>query len=127
MSSLHFVSARYCVLSSTCQHVKSLVRLLRVVCFEGGKGNFLSETGEIRRGGVQYQWTDGVSCVAHLGRFDWDHDAVATAAFLESRSRGPNLRRVSASVADVLALDIGFGVNLEHPPANDFKFRPAGS
>ena len=81
---------------------------------------------------MQYQWTDGVSqltedmsCVAHLGRIDWDHYAVATAASLESRSRGPDLRQVSASVADVLARDIDFGVSLEHHPANDFQFRRA--
>ena len=35
--------------------------------------------------------------------------------------------QVSASVADVHARDIGFGVNLEHPPTNDFQLRRAGS
>ena len=73
------------------------------------------------------QLTEDMSCVANFGSIDWDHDAVATAASLESRSRGPNLRRVSASVADVLARVIGFGVNLEHPPANDSQFRRAGT
>ena len=73
------------------------------------------------------QLTEDMPCVAHLGRFDWDHDAVATAASLEFRSRGPNLRRVSASVANVHARDIGFGVKLEHLPTNDVQLRRAGS
>ena len=47
------------------------------------------------------------------------HDSVVTAVSLESRSRDLDLRRVSSSVSDVLARDIGVRVNLEHAPAND--------
>ena len=81
------------------------------------------------RTGVQYQWTDGasqltgdMSCVAPLGCFDWDHDAILTAVSLESPSRDSDLRRVSSSVSDILERDIGVGVNLEHAPANDSNF-----
>ena len=78
---------------------------------------------------MQYQWTDGasqltgdMSCAAPLGRFDWDHDAIVTAVSLESPSRDPDLRRASSSVSDILARDIGVGVNLERAPANDSNF-----
>ena len=92
---------------------------MRVAWLEGGKGRSLARKTEgIRRAGVQYQWTDGasqltgdMSCAAPLGRFDWDHDAIVTAVSLESRDPDPDERRGSSSVSDILARDIGVGVN----------------
>ena len=60
-SSLHFVSARYCVLSSTSQHVKSHMRQLRVVWFEGTKRGLLRKSRGQLRAGVRYQKTDDAS------------------------------------------------------------------
>ena len=101
-SSQHFVSAMYCVLLSTCEHVKCHTRQLRVVWLEGGKVSLVRKTRGIRSAGVQYQRTDGasqltgdMSGVAPLGRFDQYHDATVTAVSLESRSRDLDLRRVS--------------------------------
>ena len=68
-----------------------------------------------------------MSCVAPHGRIDQYHDAIVTAVSLESRFRDPNLQRERSSVSDILARDIGSGVNLEHAPANDFQFRCAES
>ena len=91
--------------------------------------SLVRKTRAIRSAGVQYQRTEGASQltgdmlgVAPLGRFDQYHDATVTAVSLESRSRDLDLRRVSSSVSDVLARDIGVRVNLEHAPANDSNF-----
>ena len=62
------------------------------------------------------------SGVALLGRFGQYRDAIVTAVSLESGSRDPDLRGASSSVSDILARDIGVGVNLEHAPANDSNF-----
>ena len=110
------------------------MRQLRVVWFEGRKRRLLRNGQGYLRAGVRHQWTDGasqltgdMSCVAPLGRIDQYHDAFVTAVSLESRSRDPDLQRVCSSVSDILARDIGVGVNPEHAPANDFQFRRAGS
>ena len=86
------------------------MRQLRVVRFEGRKRGLLRKCRGYLRAGVRYQKTDGtsqltgdMSRVAPHGRIDQCYDAFVTAVSLESRSRDPDLRRVSSSFSGILA------------------------